>query len=77
MDESVKIDYQQLCKEYEFKIDEIGKQNEELKAENRELKAHIEHLRYEKAKLEGQIDGLVFSIRCNGVACAETYLGQG
>ena len=77
MDESVKIDYQQLCKEYVFKIDKIEKQNEELKAENRELKAHIEHYRYEKAKLKGQIDGLVFAIRCNGVACEKTYLGQG
>lgn len=77
MDESVKIDYQQLCKEYEFKIDGIGKQNEELKAEIRELKAHIEHFRYEKAKLEGQIEGLVFAIRCNGVACEKTYLGEG
>lgn len=68
---TAKLDYEQLCKEYEFKIDGIGKQNEELKAENRELKAHIEHLRYEKAKLEGQIDGLVFAIRCNGVSGGE------
>lgn len=55
----------------------IQEENEALKAQYMEVKAMAEHfeamvkrleVEKEKAYLQGRIDGLEFSIRCNGVS---------
>lgn len=60
----VKLDYEQICKEYEIKIDELNRQNNDMQTRIQEMKYHIQ-------RLEGRIEGLEFSIRCNGVSGGE------
>lgn len=73
-----RIDYERLCEEYEHKIkelyrqiDEFNMQNEELQKTIKETDCHITHMAKEIARLEGRIEGLEFSIRCNGVSGGE------
>ena len=70
-EDMVKIDYEQLCKEYEYKIEELNRQNDELQKMVKEGEYHIEHMEKEIARLEGRIEGLEFSIICNGVSGGE------
>ena len=70
-EDSVRTDYAQLCKEYEFKIEGLNRQNKELKMQVKELSCHIEYREKEIARLEGRIAGLEFAIRCDGVSGAE------
>lgn len=66
-EDMAKPDYQQLCEEYECKIDELNKLNEELQEKNEGMSDRI-------ARLEGYAKGLEFAIRCNGVSGAEVKL---
>lgn len=70
-EDMVKPDYEQLCKEYEYKIDKLNRHNEELQKMVKEGDYHIEYMEKEIKKLEGYIEGLKFSIRCNGVSGGE------
>ena len=70
-EDMVRTDYEQLCKEYEFKIEGLNRQNEELKKQVQELGCHVQYKEREIARLEGRIAGLEFAIRCNGVSGAE------
>ena len=67
-EDMVKVNYEQLCKEYEHKIEELNRQNEELQETVKERDYHIAHMAKEIARFEGRIEGLEFSIRCNGVS---------
>lgn len=40
----------------------------DLIRQNEELKAHIQFLKEDKAMMQGEINGLRFAIRCNGVS---------
>lgn len=40
----------------------------DLEMQNKELKAHIGYLKEDKAMMQGEINGLRFAIRCNGVS---------
>lgn len=42
-----------------------------LKEEIEELKAHMQYIKEDKAMMQGEINGLRFAIRCNGVSGAE------
>ena len=70
-EDMVRPDYAQLCKEYELKIEELNRQNDELKMQVNELGCHIQYREKEIERLEGRIAGLEFAIRCNGVSGAE------
>lgn len=59
-----KPDYEQICKEYEIKIDELNRQNNDMQVRIQEMRCHIQ-------RLEGRIAGLEFAIRCNGVSGGE------
>lgn len=39
-----------------------------LLKENEELKHHLQYMREDKAEMQGEINGLRFAIRCNGVS---------
>lgn len=39
-----------------------------LMKENDELKHHLQFMREDKAEMQGEINGLRFAIRCNGVS---------
>ncbi len=43
----------------------------ELKKESEECKAHINYLREQNENLRGEIKGLRFALRCNGVSGSE------
>lgn len=45
--------------------------NDSLMRENNELKHHIQFLKEEKAMMQGEINGLRFAVRCNGVSGGE------
>lgn len=69
--ETVKVDYEQTCKEYEYRLKKMEEemaaekmQYKELKARNLRLEKYVEHLR-------GKCEGLEFAVRCNGVSGAE------
>lgn len=62
--ETAKPDYEQICKEYKTKIDELSKQNDDMQVKILKMNYHIQ-------RLEGRIEGLEFSIRCNGVSGGE------
>ena len=62
--ETAKSDYEQICKEYKIKIDELSKKNDDMQMRILEMNYHIQ-------RLEGRIEGLEFSIRCNGVSGGE------
>lgn len=69
--ETAKVDYEQACKEYEYRLkkmeEEIAAEKfkyKELEARNNRLKKYVEHLR-------GKCEGLEFAVRCNGVSGAE------
>ena len=70
-EDMTKPDYEQLCKEYECKIDEFNKQIKELQEKNGCMNDEIEFKSNYIARLEGYIQGLEFAIRCNGVSGAE------
>ena len=70
-EDMAKLDYAQLCKEYEFKIEELNRQNKEIQKAKGELEYHVQHMAKEIARLEGRITGLEFAIRCNGISGAE------
>ena len=70
-EDMVKIDYEQQCKQYEYKITELNRQNDELQRVIKENEYHIENMAKEIARLEGRIEGLEFSIICNGVSGGE------
>lgn len=40
----------------------------DLEMQNKELKTHIDYLKEDKAMMQGEINGLRFAIRCNGVS---------
>lgn len=40
----------------------------ELEMQNKELKARIDYMKEDKAMMQGEINGLRFAIRCNGVS---------
>lgn len=63
-EDMVKPDYEQICKQYKTEIDELSKQNNDMQMKIQEMKYHIQ-------RLEGCIEGLKFSIRCNGVSGGE------
>lgn len=63
-EDMVKPDYEQICKEYEIKIEELNRQKNDMQMRIQEMKYHIQ-------RLEGRIEGLEFSIRCNGVSGGE------
>ena len=73
-EDMAKPDYEQLCKEYEHKIEELNEQNEELRRSIKVKEYCIEHLSKENTRLEGRIGGLEFSIRCNGVSGREVII---
>lgn len=50
---------------------EAAVDTDELKKANAEFKSHIEYLTRENERLKGEIKGLRFAIRCNGVSGAE------
>lgn len=69
--ETAKVDYEQTCKEYEYRLKKMEEkmaaekmQYKELKARNLRLEKYVEHLR-------GKCEGLEFAVRCNGVSGAE------
>ncbi len=75
MDERVKTMKEVIAER--IKPEVIQEENEALKAQYMEVKARAEHfeamtkqleVEKEKAYLQGRIDGLEFSIRCNGVS---------
>lgn len=75
MDERVKTMKEVIADR--IKPEVIQEENEALKAQYMEVKARAEHfeamaerleVEKEKAYLQGRIDGLEFSIRCNGVS---------
>lgn len=75
MDERVKTMKEVIAER--IKPEVIQEENEALKAQYMEVKAMAEHfeamakqleVEKEKAYLQGRIDGLEFSIRCNGVS---------
>lgn len=70
-EKTAKPDYEQLCKEYECKIDELNKLNKELQAKNEDMSDKLEFKANYIGRLEGYIQGLEFGIRCNGVSGAE------
>ena len=70
-EDMVKTDYEQMCKEYEYKIEELSRRNDELQKVVKEKEYHIENMAKEIARLEGRIEGLEFSIICNGVSGGE------
>lgn len=43
----------------------------DLIRQNEELKHHVQFLEEDKAMLQGEINGLKFAIRCNGVSGGE------
>ena len=45
--------------------------NDSLMRENNELKQHIQFLKEDKAMMQGEINGLRFALRCNGVSGGE------
>lgn len=47
---------------------EAAVDTDELKKANAEFKSHIEYLTRENERLKGEIKGLRFAIRCNGVS---------
>lgn len=47
----------------------------DLRQQIEELRSHIDYLEHERAKLEGEIQGLRFAVRCNGVSGAEVKQG--
>lgn len=63
-EDMVKPDYEQICKEYEIKIEELNRQNNDMQMRIQEMNYHIQ-------RLKGRIEGLEFSIRCNGVSGGE------
>lgn len=63
-EDSVRPNYEQVCRELEC-------ENKELKMQVKELSCHIQYREKEIARLEGRISGLEFAIRCNGVSGAE------
>jgi len=63
-EDSVRPNYEQVCRELEG-------ENKELKMQVQELSCHIQYKEREIARLEGRIAGLEFAIRCNGVSGAE------
>ena len=63
-EDSVRPNYEQVCRELEC-------ENKELKKQVQELSCHIQYKEREIARLEGRIAGLEFAIRCNGVSGAE------
>lgn len=69
--ETAKVDYEQTCKEYEYRLKKMEEkmaaekmQYKELEARNLRLEKYVEHLR-------GKCEGLEFAVRCNGVSGAE------
>lgn len=69
--EMAKVDYEQTCKEYEYRLKKMEEkmaaekmQYKELEARNLRLEKYVEHLR-------GKCEGLEFAVRCNGVSGAE------
>ena len=63
-EDMAKPDYEQLCKEYEFKIEELNRENNDMRIRIQEMNYHIQ-------RLEGRIAGLEFAIRCNGISGGE------
>ena len=63
-EDMVKPDYEQICKQYKIEIEELNRQNNDMQMRIQEMKYHIK-------RLEGRIEGLEFSIRCNGVSGGE------
>ena len=63
-EDSIRPNYEQVCRELEC-------ENKELKMQVEELSCHIQYKEREIARLEGRIAGLEFAIRCNGVSGAE------
>lgn len=45
--------------------------NDSLMRENNELKQHIQFLQEDRAMMQGEINGLRFAVRCNGVSGAD------
>ena len=74
MSEMVSNDYRQLCEQYECKIEELNKQNEELQKMVKERDFHIQYKTNEIARLEGRVAGLAFALRCNGVSGGEVTI---
>lgn len=70
-EDMAKPDYKQLCEEYECKINELNKLNEELQAKNEDMSDELEFKANYIARLEAYTKGLEFAIRCNGVSGAE------
>ena len=70
-EDMAKPDYEQLCKEYEYKIEELNRENEKLKMNAQAMEQHIQYVEKENVKLEGRVAGLEFAIRCNGVSGSE------
>lgn len=69
--ETAKVDYEQTCKECEYRLKKMEEemaaekmQYKELEARNLRLEKYVEHLR-------GKCEGLEFAVRCNGVSGAE------
>lgn len=49
-------------------------EKDDLFRQNEELKHHIQYLKEDKAMMQGEINGLRFAIRCNGVSGSEVSL---
>ena len=75
-EDMAKPDYEQICKEYEYKIEELNRQNDDLNRQNNDLQIRIQEMEYHNQRLVGRISGLEFAIRCNGVSGGEVTDGR-
>lgn len=52
----------------EIRGEETDTEKDNLLRQNEELMRHIQYLKEDKAMMQGEINGLRFAIRCNGVS---------
>lgn len=64
-----KIGIHQLCAiAMDIRGEGVDADRADLIRQNEELKHHIQFLKEDKAMMQGEINGLRFAIRCNGVS---------
>lgn len=55
-------------------VEDFEKYNRDLEMQNKGLKEDINYLKESNARMQGEINGLRFAIRCNGVSGSEVSL---